>query len=86
MTHLQTVRSVILLAGSSFAAGAILNHFANRRRGRKVETVSRLVQVCGSGTARTAVIAALRQLESCGFGKLVVGRRGYESRFEWAKV
>lgn len=86
MNYLEVTRNITLIASSSVTAAAILNHFANRKRGRKAEPVRRLIQVCGTGTKRDAVIRVLRQLESCGFGKIVVGRRGHESRFEWAEV
>jgi hypothetical protein len=86
MNYLDTVRNLTRMAASSQTAAAIFNHFASRKRGRKVETVRRLIQVCGNGTPRRAVIEVLRQLESNGFGRVVVGRRGHESRFEWAEV
>jgi hypothetical protein len=86
MNYLDLIRNVISVSASSATAAAILTHFANRERGRKVETVRRLVQVGGKGTKRTAVVRVLRQLEASGFGRLVVGRRGCESRFEWAGV
>jgi hypothetical protein len=86
MSQLETVRNVIHIAASSYAGAAVLNHVASRQRNRKVETVRRLMQVCRNGTSRGAVIDVLRQLESFGFGKLVVGRHGHETRFEWAEV
>jgi hypothetical protein len=86
MTYLDTVRKLTRMAASSHTATAIFNHLANRKRGRRVESVRRLIQVCGSGTNRRAVIDVLRKLESGGFGRVIVGRRGHESRFEWAEV
>jgi rhodanese-related sulfurtransferase len=86
MNHLEAVRNILQVAASSATAAAILNHVATRKNLRKAETVRRLVQVCGSGTTRASVVAVLRQLEATGFGKVVVGRRGHESRFEWAGV
>jgi len=86
MNYLEAVRNVTMIASSGEAATTILKHLANRKRSRKAETVRRLMQICGKGTNRAAVVRVLRQLESSGFGKLVVGRRGYESRFEWAGV
>lgn len=85
MNYLGIVRNITLMAASSTVAANIFKHFASRQRGRKAETVRRLMQVCGNGTKRTAVITVLRQLESYGLGKIVVGRRGHESRFEWAE-
>ena len=86
MNYLEVVRNIISVSASSGTAAAILSHFANRKRGRKVETVRRLVQICGRGTSRAAVVGVLRQFEVAGFGNVVVGRRGHESRFEWAEV
>jgi len=86
MNILDMVRNVILIEDSSPAAEAILNHVASRKRRRRTETVRRLVQVCGNGTPRRAVIAVLRQFESSGFGRVIVGRHRHESRFEWAEV
>ncbi len=86
MNVLEIVRNIILVGASSPAAAAILNHVASRKRRRKAETVRRLMQVCGNKTSRGTVVAVLRQLESNGLGKVIVGRRGHESRFEWAEV
>jgi len=86
MNVLDTVRNIILVEASSPTAAAILNHVASRKRRRKAETVRRLMQVCGNNTPRGTVVAVLRKLESNGFGKVIVGRRGHESRFEWAEV
>jgi len=86
MNHLEAVRSILQVAASSVTAATILNHVASRKNLRKAETVRRLVQVCGNGTKRAAVVAVLRQLEASGFGKVIVGRRGHESRFEWTVV
>ncbi len=86
MNILDAVRNIILVGDSSTTAATILNYVAARKHRRKTETVRRLKQVCGNGTTRGAVVAALRQFESNGFGKMIVGRRGHESRFEWAEV
>jgi hypothetical protein len=86
MTILNLVRNIILTEASSSTAATILNHVAIRKRRRKAETVRRMMKVCGNGTSRGGVVAVFRQLESMGFGKVIVGRRGHESRFEWAEV
>jgi hypothetical protein len=86
VNSLEAVRNILLVAGSSATATAIFNHFTGRKRLRKVESVRRLVQVGGKGTTRQAVVAVLRHLERLGYGRLIVGRRGRESRFEWAEV
>jgi hypothetical protein len=86
MNVLETVRNIILVGASSPTAAAILNHVASRKRLRKVETVRRLMQVCNNKPTRETVVAVLRRFESNGLGKVIVGRRGHESRFEWAEV
>lgn len=86
MSYLEVVCNLTKVAASNAAGAAIFNHLAHRKRGRKAETVRRLMQVCGCGTKRGVVISVLRQLESYGFGKVIVGRHKHESRFEWAKV
>ena len=86
MSYLDMLRNIAKMHASSQTASAMFNHFANRKRGRKVESVRRLVQVCGPGTSRSAVIAVLRQLDSHGFGRFIVGRHEHQSRFEWAEV
>ena len=86
MSYLDLIRTITSVAASSSVAAAIFNHLANRKRKRSVETVSRLVQVCGNGTKRPAVVRVLRRLELQGFGRLVVGRRGRDSRFKWAEI
>ncbi len=42
MTSLESLRSIVLLYGSSITAAEILNHFASRQRNRHMESVSRL--------------------------------------------
>jgi hypothetical protein len=86
MNSIGSVLSVVRLSTSSATAAEILNHFASRRRNRRVESVRRLKQVCSSGTSRQAVIGVLRKLETNGFGTFVTGRRGRESRFIWKEV
>ena len=86
MKHLDLLRSIVSMMESSTAAAAMFSHFANRKRNRKAETVRRLMQVCGVGTKRSAIIAVLRQLETLGLGRVIVGRHKHESRFEWGEV
>lgn len=86
MDYLELVCNVTRLAMLSPAAEAIFAHFTNRKRRRKAETVRRLMQICGKGTKRSTVVWILREMEFCGFGRVILGRRRRESRFEWAEV
>ncbi len=86
MQSLEFLKSALTISASGVTAATVINHFATRRRNRKVEQVTHLVKVCGSGTSRQAVIRVLQQLEASGFGKFVTGRKGYDSRFVWSEV
>ena len=86
MTSLNTLRFIVSLSTSNPVASEVLRYLASRQRNRHIESVRRLVQICGKGTPRSAVVAVLRKLETNGFGRLIVGRKGYESRFIWKAV
>ena len=86
MNILNVVRSVMQMATLDSTAAAILSHTSTHKNLRKTVTVDRLVDLCGKRTSRKAVLKVLRQFETHGFGKLIVGRHGRKSRFEWAVV
>jgi len=86
MQSIELLKSALLISSSGVTAATLINHFVNRQRNRKVEQVTHLVKVCGSGTSRQAVIRVLQQLEASGFGKFVTGRKGYDSRFVWGDL
>ena len=86
MNSIELLKSVLAISTSGATAAAVINHVVSRERNRKVEKVSRLVDVCGNGTSRQAVIGVLKQLQDSGFGRFIIGRRGYDSRFVWKEV
>jgi hypothetical protein len=86
MTPIEYLKLVVTLYNSGATASVLLKHIALRRRNPQSDTVRRLMQVCGKGTRRVNVVRILRTLENAGFGKLIVGRRGHESRFVWGQA
>jgi hypothetical protein len=86
MAHIASLKLVVTLYNSGATASELLNHIALRQRNRQSDTVRRLMQVCGKGTRRGDVVRVLRTLENAGFGKLIVGRKGHESRFVWGQA
>lgn len=83
MDHLKTIKGAIGLAMTNTVALSMLKHFAGRKRDRKIETVRRLLQVCGGTTKRSDVVKVFRSMEKAGWGRLIKGSHGHESRFEW---
>lgn len=68
------------------AAKAVLDHFASRERNWGTTSVDRMltnIAADGKELARGDVIAVFRELEKCGCGAFVAGRKGWPSRFEW---
>ncbi|HZL51349.1 MAG TPA: hypothetical protein VFC37_10420 [Terracidiphilus sp.] len=86
MKTIEFLKSALAISASGATAAAVISHFATRQRNRKVEQVTHLVNVCGKGATRQAVIRVLQQLEQSGFGQFVTGRKGYDSRFVWKEV
>ena len=84
MQLIDLLKSAILIAASSVAAAAVINHIVSRTRNRRVDNVSRLVTVCG--VRRRDVVGVLQKLEVAGFGRFVIGRRGHDSRFIWGEL
>jgi len=67
-------------------ARAVLDHFASRERNWSTTTVGRIqanVQAAGIPVSRGDVIDVFKALEDTGCGKFKIGRKGWESRFEW---
>lgn len=67
-------------------ARAVLDHFASRERNWSSTPVSRIqtnVQAAGVPISRGDVIEVFKALENAGCGKFKIGRKGWESRFEW---
>jgi hypothetical protein len=65
---------------------SLFDRFAARRRDRRMTSVARIegfLRIAGYPTPRSVVIEFLKELEDCGCGKFVLGRRGHESRFTW---
>ena len=68
------------------SARAILDHFASRERNSSTTTVERIrsnVAAAGADVPRGDVIQVFKTLEDAGFGHYKVGRKGWETRFEW---
>ena len=68
------------------SARAVLDHFARRERNRRTTPVDRIqstVSAEGGKISRWDVIKVFRELQKCGCGNFLVGRRGGASRFEW---
>ena len=68
------------------SARAVLDHFARRERNRGTTSVDRIqskVSAEGEKISRWDVIKVFRELQECGCGNFLVGRRGATSRFEW---
>ena len=72
------------LYGEHDSAKAVLDHFASRERNRKTTTIDRIYLNLSTHVSRGDIIWVFRELENCGCGKFVVGRRGQPSRFEWS--
>lgn len=67
-------------------ARAVFDHFASRERNWRTTTVDRIqanVEAAGTRLSRGDVIEVFKVLEDAGCGKFKVGRKGWESRFEW---
>lgn len=67
-------------------AQAVLDHFASRERNWGTTTVDRIhtnLRSEGEDLSRGDLISVFRELENCGCGNFVAGRKGYSSRFEW---
>jgi len=67
---------------TSAAARTLLDHFAGRQRGRNVTEVDSLME--STGLDRWEVIHVLKALDEAGCGQFLAGRRGHQSRFQWA--
>lgn len=67
-------------------ARAVLDHFASRERNWVTTTVDRIhanILNEGKELSRGDVIRVFQELERCGCGSFIVGRKGKLSRFEW---
>jgi len=68
------------------AARTVLDHIANRARNLRKITVDRIltsISTEGKELSRGDVISVFRELENCGCGTFITGRKGHPSRFEW---
>ena len=72
------------LYGEHDSAKAVLDHFASRERNWKTTTIDRIYSNLSYHVSRGDIIWVFRELEKCGCGRFVVGRRGQPSRFEWS--
>jgi hypothetical protein len=64
-----------------------LEHAAGRQRNQSETTVDRAIQILrndGNDVSRQQLISTFQQLEECGCGQFVAGRRGFQSRFVWS--
>jgi len=80
------VKELQKLYKDSPQARAVLDHFASRERNWTTTTVGRIqwnVGTAGTAVSRGDVIDVFKALEDAGCGKFKVGRKGWESRFEW---
>ncbi|MBK8230679.1 MAG: hypothetical protein IPK72_08890 [Candidatus Eisenbacteria bacterium] len=71
----------------SAEARAVFDHFASRARNWSTTTVGRIqanVEAAGAVVSRGNVIDVFKALEDAGCGKFKIGRKGWESRFEWS--
>lgn len=67
-------------------AQLVLDHFASRERNWGSTSVDRILTNLknnGEDFSRGDLIAVFRELEECGCGKFMAGRKGHPSRFEW---
>lgn len=73
---------------NDLTAKPLLDYFANRQRSAPVTTVDHLQKELGrgnngSGISRNQIVQVFRELEKLGCGTFRVGRRGFQSRFDW---
>jgi len=73
---------------NDLTAKPLLDYFANRHRSASVTTVDRIQKELGggdngSGISRNQIVQVFRELENLGCGTFRVGRRGFQSRFDW---
>ena len=71
---------------SNACARAFLTHAAKRSRNQTTTSVDRALTNLGNEGhefSRSQLLEVFRELESCGCGTFVVGRRGWPSRFDW---
>lgn len=61
--------------------GAALLEYLSRKRSHDAVEVSKIEETFQT-SERSEVIRALRELSEGGFGRLTIGRQGYETRFE----
>ncbi|RYF54373.1 hypothetical protein [Variovorax guangxiensis] len=71
------------LVESDSVALTLFTRLSKRKRNAGVTTVPQVMKLTGQ-TRREWVILLLKQMDALGLGKFVVGRGGYESRFEWS--
>lgn len=68
-------------------AQALLDHLAERSRSRQTLTFDRAMAAVkaegGANVTRAGLRNVFRQLERLGYGRYLVGRRGYKTRFVW---
>ena len=83
MNAQKALISIVNLYETDASAKLILQHVSKRERGRKEDSVDRLLTICGKDSSRSEVVAALKKLAVYGFGRFVSGRRGRVSRFVW---
>lgn len=72
---------------SDATARAFLEHCASRQRNQSETNVDRALQILrydGNEVTRQQVISAFRELQECGCGQFVTGRRGWPSRLVWS--
>ena len=63
-----------------------MTHAAKRSRNQTTTSVDRALTNLGNEGhefSRSQLLEVFRELESCGCGTFVVGRRGWPSRFDW---
>jgi Protein of unknown function DUF262 len=64
----------------------IIDHFASRQRNQNVTPVDALehaLDQAGTPLEHHSVIHAFRRVDALGVGRLIAGRRGHPTRFEW---
>jgi hypothetical protein len=63
-------------------AKALLDKLSERKNGAKFTKAKRAATITGEEYRR--VIAAFKEFEGLGLGRFVAGRKGHDSRMEWA--
>ena len=84
MSNISIDLSTIRNAPEGSALAKLRDHLMTRQRYPVEPTVAQTRKVLGADFRNSDSLAVLRELEGLGAGKVILGRKGRETRFVWA--